>query len=272
MLKKSIFYSVGHAVDGLVHCLRTQRHMRNHFGVAFLVVVGAALLHVEDAPLLALLFSVTVVLVAEMFNTAIEVAVDMIKPTYDPRAKIIKDVAAGAVLLSGLSSAIIGALVYLHSPVVNTWRQHIRYPRYSSSWPELAVEAMLILLILVVAWKVKGGNGSILYDSPISGRAAFGFFCMVLILANPDDEVRVISTICMGVLVMISRSATRRQTVRQVLLGAALGIIVPGAVFAIDYAFIQPRENPFHSVPSASVKIDGPEQPAPTTGGTAERS
>lgn len=272
MLKKSIFYSVGHAVDGLVHCLRTQRHMRNHFGVAFLVVVGAALLHVEDAPLLALLFSVTVVLVAEMFNTAIEVTVDMIKPTYDPRAKIIKDVAAGAVLLSGLSSAIIGALVYLHSPVVTSWRQHAHYPHYSSSWPELAVEALVILLILVVAWKVKGCEGSILYDSPVSGRAAFGFFCMALIMANPDDEVRVISTLCLGVLVLIGRSATRRQTVRQVLLGAALGIIVPGVVFAIDYAFVAPRENPFHPAPSTSVELNGQEQSPPAPNGNLERS
>ena len=240
MNKKSILLSVGHAIDGLAHCLRTQKHMRLHFVLALLVMIGAVLLHVSDAQFLALLFSVTLVIVAEMLNTGIEITVDMIKPTYDPRAKIIKDVAAGAVLLSSMSAAFVGLLVYFHSPVVTAFRQHAEYPEYESNWPELCVESLVILLILITAWKTSGGEGSILRNGPISGRSAFGFFCLVLIVVNPDPEVRIGSAVAMVILVLLGRSETTRQTVRQLVLGALVGIIVPGFVITAHYALTRP--------------------------------
>jgi diacylglycerol kinase (ATP) len=236
MHKKSVIYSVRHAVDGITHCLRTQKHMRLHFVLAFFVLLVAVGLRVVGAQLLALLFSITVVIVAEMLNTSIEVAVDMIKPTYDPRAKVIKDVAAGAVLISSLSAVAVGTLVFLHSPVVENYRRHLTYPHYDSSWPELAIEAMMILLILFVACRMSGAEGSILRGGPISGRAAFGFFALVLIVLDQAPEVRIAASLMMVALVIMGRSTTRDQNARQIVLGSILGIMVPGLVMAAHYA------------------------------------
>ena len=235
MQHKSVLLSIGHAVDGLVHCLRTQKHMRLHFFLAFGVVGAAALLQVHNEQLLALLFSVTLVLVAEMLNTGIEIAVDMIKPTYDPRAKVIKDVAAGAVLLSSLSAALIGLLVFLRSPVVTSFRERTPFPRYSSTWPELSVEALVILMIVVVASKAKGSQGSVLLGGPISGKAAFGFFASALIILPSSPEIRIAAACLLALLVVVGREGSYSYKPRQVVLGAVLGIIVPGVVFAVHF-------------------------------------
>ncbi|HET6382319.1 MAG TPA: diacylglycerol kinase [Armatimonadota bacterium] len=237
MQQKSVLHSISHASDGLVHCLRTQQHMRLHFVLAFLVMITAALLHVTDSQLLALLFSVTLVIVAEMFNTGIEVIVDVIKPNYDPNAKIIKDVAAGAVLLSSLSSVVIGALVFIHSPVILSLRQHGKRVEFPSSWPELCVEGLLILFILTMAWKMKGYQGSVLRGGPISGRAAFTFFALVLIIMNPAEDVRLLGVAILAIVFLQGTVVTRRYSLRQVVTGALLGITVPGLVFAAHYAF-----------------------------------
>jgi diacylglycerol kinase (ATP) len=234
MYKKSILYSVSHATDGLLHCLRTQKHMRVHFALAMLAMLAAALLQVAHAEFLALIFSVTLVIVAEMFNTGVEVVVDLVQPNYDPRARIVKDIAAGAVLLSGLSAAVIGALVFIYSPVAQSFIHGIPFARSSSVWSEVGVEGLLVLFIVTLAWKV--GKRGLSGPGAISGRTAFAFFAMLLVVINPSDEVRLLAALLMAALLIYSSAAARSYSMRQVVLGAVVGILVPGVVFAAHYA------------------------------------
>lgn len=57
-------------------------------------------------------FAITLVMVAEAFNTAIEKLTDMVQPNHDPRAGIVKDLASGGVLLACIGAAVIGGLVF----------------------------------------------------------------------------------------------------------------------------------------------------------------
>ena len=128
-------------------------------------------------------------------------------------------------------------LVFLHSPVIQNFRQRVQGTKYPSIWPELCVEALFILGILTLGWKMKGYKGSVLHHGPISGRVAFGFFCMTLIVVNPSVEVRLASAAFMVLIIVQGASVpSRPYSVRQVVLGAILGILVPGLVFAAHFA------------------------------------
>ena len=59
-----------------------------------------------------LLLAITFVLVAELVNTAVEAAVDVASTSFDPMAKIAKDIAAGAVLIAALNAVAVGYLVF----------------------------------------------------------------------------------------------------------------------------------------------------------------
>jgi len=103
--------SFGHAGRGVVSALRTEPHLQIH-AVATVLVVGAGLffrLTYLEWALVAL--AVAGVWAAELFNTAIEVLVNLVSPEFHPLAGRAKDLAAGAVLLAALGALAVGGLV-----------------------------------------------------------------------------------------------------------------------------------------------------------------
>jgi len=103
--------SFDYAWQGIVHVVRTQRNMRIHLAIASAVLVLAAALGVAIMEWAILLLCMVAVIVAEMLNTVVESIVDLITGQYHPLAKVAKDVAAGAVLVTAIGSAGIGLLV-----------------------------------------------------------------------------------------------------------------------------------------------------------------
>ncbi|HKU57998.1 MAG TPA: diacylglycerol kinase, partial [Gaiellaceae bacterium] len=108
----SLIDSFNYAFEGIIHVLRTQRNLRIHFLVAAIVIVVAVLENVTKLELIALLISVTFVLIAEMLNTAVEAAIDIATTSFDPMAKLAKDIAAGAVLIASVNAVAVGYLVF----------------------------------------------------------------------------------------------------------------------------------------------------------------
>ncbi len=101
----------GYAFHGLWYALRTQRNARVHIAVAILAILVSIFFHISAVEFAMIFVAITGVFVAEMFNTVIEICVDLASPTYHPLAKIAKDVAAGAVLLNAMLSVVIGLFV-----------------------------------------------------------------------------------------------------------------------------------------------------------------
>ena len=66
-----VFESFNYAFEGIIHVLRTQRNMRIHFAIAVFVLVFALVVNVTKLELIALLISITFVLIAEMLNSAV---------------------------------------------------------------------------------------------------------------------------------------------------------------------------------------------------------
>ncbi|EAX48237.1 diacylglycerol kinase [Thermosinus carboxydivorans Nor1] len=112
MRSKSLFASFRYALAGVLYCLATQRNMRIHFIAGAVVLLLAWRLQFSGTEMILLLLTVVAVLVAEMFNTAVEKVVDLASPHRHPLAKMAKDVAAGAVLVTALASVAVGFILF----------------------------------------------------------------------------------------------------------------------------------------------------------------
>ncbi len=104
--------SFGYAFQGLWYALRTQRNARVHALVAAFATILGIVLRISAIEFAIIFLAIAGVFIAEMFNTVFELCVDLASPEYHPLAKIAKDVAAGAVLLSAILSIIIGLFIF----------------------------------------------------------------------------------------------------------------------------------------------------------------
>src|ERR1039458_6869916 len=100
--------SANYAIEGILHGASTQRHLRYHFYSAAVVLLLSTILGVSKSEFIVLTLAVILVLSAEMLNSAIEAVVDLISPDYAEKARIAKDIAAGAVLITAFGAAILG--------------------------------------------------------------------------------------------------------------------------------------------------------------------
>jgi diacylglycerol kinase len=105
--------SFSYAGRGVWHVVRTQRNMRVHLAAAAAVIVLALILRVGALDWACLLAVIGLVLTAEALNTVVEAIVDLCTDEFHPLAKIAKDVAAGAVLISSVAAAGVGIAVFL---------------------------------------------------------------------------------------------------------------------------------------------------------------
>lgn len=113
MEKQSLGASFRWAWQGIAACVRRERNMKIHLGAAAAVSVAGFVFSISAAEWLVCLISFALVMGAELMNTAVEAAVDLACPREDPRAKLAKDAAAGAVLVCAVFAAAAGLIIFL---------------------------------------------------------------------------------------------------------------------------------------------------------------
>ena len=101
--------NVAYAGQGVAYAWRTERNFRLE---VLLGAVAVAVTLLLGADLVPVLLCCALVLTLELVNTALEALVDLVSPTYHPLARVVKDVAAGAVLIAGVLSVFVGATVW----------------------------------------------------------------------------------------------------------------------------------------------------------------
>jgi diacylglycerol kinase (ATP) len=212
--------SVNCAIEGILWTARTQKHMRWHFLSAAVVLFAALFFKVPTVDFLLLTLAITVVLFAEIINTAVEVVVDLVSPDYHPLAKQAKDVAAGAVLLATCGAAVIGYVVFssrIFAAVPGKERIIADVPG------DVAVVSILIVTIAVILLKARFALGSPLHGGMPSGHAAVAFAIAVAIVFSGATLVIDLCAFTLAAMVSQSRLVMKIHTLGEVLLGALLG-------------------------------------------------
>ena len=105
--------SFGFAIQGIIVFFKTQVNAWIHLIAALLAVGVGYVLNIDRWEWCAIVFAIALVLVAELLNTALEFLTDLASPSVHPLAKKVKDIAAGAVLVAAIASAIIAAIIFI---------------------------------------------------------------------------------------------------------------------------------------------------------------
>ena len=230
--RPSVLESFNYAFEGVIHVLRTQRNMRIHFLIAVGVLVAGLAAGVSRFELMALLLAIAFVLIAGMVNTAVEHTIDVATTSFDPMAKLAKDIAAGAVLIASATAVAIGYLVFasrLQDPSSRL------IDKIRDAPVDLTLIALLVTVILVIATKAVSGRGTPLRGGIPSGHAALAFAgWMALTYQFGDAHHRfLVSSIAflMALLVAQTRVESGVHSVLEVTYGGVLGALVTLVLF-----------------------------------------
>jgi diacylglycerol kinase (ATP) len=229
----SLLDSFNYAFEGIIHVLRTQRNLRIHFAIAIAVIAAAAALDVERIELIALLLAIAFVLVAEMVNSAIEGAIDVSTTSFDPNAKLAKDVAAGAVLIASVTALAVGYLVFSHAAAHRGARL---LDRVRDAPAAITLSALVLVILIVIGTKAWTGRGTPLRGGLPSGHAALAFgIWMAATYVIGDDHRFLISslTFIAALLVAQTRVEAGVHSALEVLYGGVLGALVTLVVFQV---------------------------------------
>jgi diacylglycerol kinase (ATP) len=227
-----VFQSFNYAFEGVIHALRTQRNMRIHFAIAASVLVLAFIYDVTRLELIALMISIAFVLIAEMVNTAVEATIDLSTPSFDPLAKVAKDMAAGAVLIASVNAVAVGYLVLADRLA----RPSARLVNALGDAPiSLTLIALVLTLMVVIAVKAITGRGTPLRGGLPSGHAALAFGGWTAITFITTDHRIVISFVAliMALLVSQTRVESGIHSTFEVALGAVIGTLVTLILFQV---------------------------------------
>lgn len=112
MKNPTFIHSLKHAIDGLILANKTEKNLRFHWIASIGVLFAAFQLEFNQYEWVLIILSIGAVITVEMINTAIEYTVDLISPTINPKAKLIKDISAGSVLIASASAGIVGIILF----------------------------------------------------------------------------------------------------------------------------------------------------------------
>lgn len=113
MKKHNLLYSFYYAFRGIITAIKEERNMKIHVSIATLVVILGLLLPLSKIEWFSIIIIISLVISAEIFNTAIETVVNLVSPKYNELAKKAKDLSAGAVFVLAICSVIIGLIIFM---------------------------------------------------------------------------------------------------------------------------------------------------------------
>jgi diacylglycerol kinase (ATP) len=230
----SLIESFNYAFEGIIHVLRTQRNMRIHFSVALAVLIAGLAVDVSRLELIALLLAIAFVLIAEMLNTALEAAIDVATTSFDPMAKLAKDIAAGAVLIATVNAIAIGYLVF-SGQVAN--RSERVLDKLRDAPAKLTLISLVVVIFVVIATKAISGRGTPLRGGLPSGHAAIafaGWMAATYVLSDAEHRFLISSlTFIMALLVAQTRVEAGVHSTLEVAYGGVLGALITLVLFQV---------------------------------------
>ncbi|NLM04423.1 MAG: phosphatase PAP2 family protein [Clostridiales bacterium] len=230
MKVKKLIESFNYAFEGIIYTLKTERNMRIHFFIAIVVLSFSLFLDLSKDEFLILLLTISIVIIAEMINTAIEAAIDLMTDEYHLFAKISKNVAAGGVLIAAINSIIVAYLIFFHR--LNPYTQ-ILLNRVRQSPIHITFVVLIITIFTTIGLKAYFGRGTPIQGGMPSGHAAIAFATATSITFISENMFIATLAVFMALLVSQSRIEGKIHSFYEVLVGAILGTLISIIFFQI---------------------------------------
>ena len=221
------------AVNGIIYATTTQSNIRKQLVIAVIVMILSLFFDLSRAEFLCLVFSVVLIIFAEMINTAIETIVDLCTETFHPKAKIAKDVGAGAVVITALNAIILAYFLFfekigqagtsilktvIHSPV------HLTF---------VAIVLTIIAIVALKAARTTEKNKWVKTSFIPSGQAAIAFAVLTAIWLNTDNIIILTLSMVLSIMIAENRIEGKFRSLSEILFGACMGVLIVLLVYGL---------------------------------------
>ena len=243
MKNDNFFEAWGNATNGIIYSATTQRNIRIQLVLAVIVMVLSLFYGLNTAEFLCLLFAVFMVIFAELINTAIETVVDLFVDVYHPKAKISKDVAAGAVVLAACNALVVGYFIFFKEENLKAISDSI-FNNMVKSPMHLAFVAIMLVVIAVISMKAgcskKTERGELVKEGFVpSGQSAIAFAVLTAIWLNSKDIVTFTLALILSILVVENRVGSNARTKAEIVFGACMGVLILLLIYGLTIFKIQ---------------------------------
>lgn len=243
MKNDNFFEAWGNATNGIIYSATTQRNIRIQLVLAVIVMVLSLFYGLNTAEFLCLLFAVFMVIFAELINTAIETVVDLFVDVYHPKAKISKDVAAGAVVLAACNALVVGYFIFFKEENLKAISDSI-FNNMVKSPMHLAFVAIMLVVIAVISMKAgcskKTERGELVKEGFVpSGQSAIAFAALTAIWLNSKDIVTFTLALILSILVVENRVGSNARTKAEIVFGACMGVLIVLLIYGLIIFKIQ---------------------------------
>lgn len=233
MAARDLLKPFSNAIGGVVYAFKTQRHMRVHLYTVVVIILIGFFMDLRLREMIVLLFMISFVVVAEMFNSAIEAVVDIAEPKYHPLAKFAKDMAAGGVLITTMTAIVVALLLFVGD---GRWQEislQLKSPELQTGVPQRIIVGFAILMAAVIIGKGLGKRGQVLKGGLVSGHAAFAFFFAGVLVFLTGKLLPGLIGLFLAFMVAQSRWESKIHSPFELTLGAVLGSGIAVVLFGL---------------------------------------
>ncbi len=227
---KKLVDSFNYAIEGIIYAVRTQRNMRIHMAVALCVLTACFFYDLNKIELLIIAITITMVIVAELINTAVESAIDATTNFYHPLAKIAKNTAAGAVLVTAINAVIVGYVIFWDKLTDITF---VVVNKIKKSNPYMILLVLVIVCIATIVVKAIYGEGTPLRGGMPSGHSTISFSIATIIALITEEPLCIMLSYLLAFIVAQSRVDSETHSILEVTVGALFGTLLTLFIFKI---------------------------------------
>lgn len=227
---KKLLDSFNFAIQGIIYSVRSQRNMRIHMVSALIVLTACFFYDLSRIEFLIVIMTISMVIAAELMNTAIEYAIDATTNYYHPLAKLAKNAAAGGVLVTAINAVVVGYVVFWDK------LKNISFfliMKVKNSNPYAIFIILAIVCISTIIAKAFSEEGTPLKGGMPSGHSAIAFSIATTIALITEEPVTIILSYILAFIVAQSRVDSEVHSVWEVICGAAFGMFLTILLFKI---------------------------------------
>ncbi|MBR1803020.1 MAG: diacylglycerol kinase [Clostridia bacterium] len=236
---KNFIDSWKNAFKGIIYATTTQQHIKQQLIIAIIVVIISLFFNLNKAEFLCFLFTIVLIIFAEMVNTAIETVVDLYVDVYHPKAKIAKDVAAGGVVIATINALIVAYFLFFDK-IADIGLNFIENVANTPS--HLAFSVMITVMIAalaLIAYAKTNRHRGLNNKFVPSGHATIAFAANTIIWILANNAVILILSLVMAILVSESRIAAKEHKLSEIIFSACLGTALVLIAYAIVFGVMK---------------------------------
>lgn len=225
------------ALNGIIYAITTQSNIKKQLIIAVVVMLVSLFFNLTRAEFLCLMFTVVLIIIAEMINTAIETVVDLYTDLYHPKAKIAKDVGAGAVVIAAINAVIVAYFLFFEKiSTIGT----VLIDEVANSPVHLAFVAILLTVIAVVTLKAASTTNHkyIKKNFMPSGQTAIAFAALTIIWLTTRNVVIFTLSLVLALMIGINRYGNGKRSKAEVIVGACVGVLMVVLLYGLALIYL----------------------------------